>query len=247
MGDLFPHMTEYLEGKQIGRVFVYWFVALVLLPFVMEPLALSFFSEDAFVWVEIIYCLINVVALALILREYLTDAFMDVQFNLKRIIAVAAIALSLMLAWVILLWQIQLFLPVSVIDCFPITPRNVVMSPAFTAIFSPVLGTLSLTLLAPFCVCCLFYAPGFSPLCADRPWAAYLVMAGVVLVASFFDVYWLSGIVGTLIVYIIRLPVHLFACWSYQKTDNIWTPMFALAGFNLLTSLIGIILTSLFA
>ena len=74
MNNLFPHMTECLEGKQIGRVFVYWFVALILMPFVIEPLAFSFFSNDAFAWVEIIYCLINVVFLALILREYLADA-----------------------------------------------------------------------------------------------------------------------------------------------------------------------------
>jgi len=111
----------------------------------------------------------------------------------------------------------------------------------------PIRGTLSLTLLAPFCICCLFYAPSFSPLCASRPWAAYLVMSVLVLIASFFDIYWQLGIVGALIVYIIRLPVHLFARWTYQKTDNIWTPMFALVGFNLLTSLATILLTAPFS
>lgn len=246
MSDLFPPMTESLEGKQIGGVFVYWFVALMLAPFVMQPLALSFFSSDIIVWIEIIYCVLNVVALALILREYLADAFMDVQIGLKHIIGTAAIALGLMSAWTVLVWQFQLFLPFSVLDVFPMTPCNIILTPVSTAITSPFLGTLSLTLLAPFCICCMFYAPGFSPLCATRPWAGYLAMAGVVLIASFFDIYWPLGIVNTLIVFLLRLPVHLFACWSYQKTDNIWTPMFALAGFNLLTSVTGIFLASLF-
>jgi len=72
-------------------------------------------------------------------------------------------------------------------------------------------------------------------------------MSVLVLIASFFDIYWQLGIVGALIVYIIRLPVHLFARWTYQKTDNIWTPMFALVGFNLLTSLATILLTAPFS
>jgi membrane protease YdiL (CAAX protease family) len=38
------------------------------------------------------------------------------------------------------------------------------------------------------------------------------------------------------------LPIHLLACWSYQKTDNVWTPLISLALINLLASVAQIFL-----
>jgi len=76
-------------------------------------------------------------ALALILREYLSDAFTDVQFELKHIIGTAAIAMGLMLAWAVAAFLLQFSLPFSAMDCFPITPRNIVLTPALTTIINP--------------------------------------------------------------------------------------------------------------
>lgn len=36
--------------------------------------------------------------------------------------------------------------------------------------------------------------------------------------------------------YLVQLPIHLLMCWSYQKTDNVWTPLISLAVVNLLAS-----------
>lgn len=39
------------------------------------------------------------------------------------------------------------------------------------------------------------------------------------------------------------LPLFLiFACWSYQKTDNVWTPILSLALVNLVCSLAAMLL-----
>ena len=42
--------------------------------------------------------------------------------------------------------------------------------------------------------------------------------------------------------YLLSLPIHLLACWSYQKTDNAWTPMVSLGIANLLISVAQILL-----
>ena len=36
-----------------------------------------------------------------------------------------------------------------------------------------------------------------------------------------------------MILYFAQLPIHMLACWAYQKTDNIWTPIVLHAVVNL--------------
>ena len=52
------------------------------------------------------------------------------------------------------------------------------------------------------------------------------------------DILWRGEAALVLSGYLVNLPIHLLACWSYQKTDNVWTPIFSLAATNLLLSIV---------
>ena len=52
------------------------------------------------------------------------------------------------------------------------------------------------------------------------------------------DILWRGNAPFVLSGYLVQLPVHLLACWAYQKTDNVWTPLFTLAATNLLASIV---------
>jgi membrane protease YdiL (CAAX protease family) len=58
------------------------------------------------------------------------------------------------------------------------------------------------------------------------------------LIPSVVDILWRGDAAFVLTGYLVHLPIHLLACWSYQKTDNVWTPLITLAVTNLLTSII---------
>ena len=79
-------------------------------------------------------------------------------------------------------------------------------------------------------------------MCYKKPWLAYLCIAVITLIPPVVDILWRGEATLVLSVYLIRLPIHLLACWSYQKTDNVWTPLVSLVITNLLTSVTQILL-----
>jgi membrane protease YdiL (CAAX protease family) len=58
------------------------------------------------------------------------------------------------------------------------------------------------------------------------------------LIPAIVDILWRGDAPFVLTGYLVHLPIHLLACWSYQKTDNVWTPILSLVTTNLLLSIV---------
>lgn len=244
MKKLFPQMMDCMSGGHIFCAFAMWILIFIVIPAWLPLIGEGFLQDEtALSWMETIFCALTGGAMLLIMKEHLSDAFLGLQINTKKILKTSAITLALMAAWFIICADLMNLMgmdPMFLVELLPLSPTNILMLPGAIVNANPVFGLLCMTLLVPFGVCGMFYAAAFAPVCTRNTWAGYLVMAGVVLVAALFDGFWYWGTELALVAYMIRLPLHLVACWSYQKTDNVWTPIFALIGFNLLTSIAAI-------
>ena len=96
----------------------------------------------------------------------------------------------------------------------------------------------TITLITPIAVVGLFYTVGFAPLCCRKAWLGYLVVTGLLVIPSVFDIFWRGEPELVLSMFILRLPMHWIACWTYQKADTVWAPLATLSVFNLVTSVI---------
>jgi len=103
--------------------------------------------------------------------------------------------------------------------------------------FSPLIGLTCMVLLVPIAISCMYYAPCFAPICANRPWLAYLLMALYLLLPRLINAFSFWYLVEEIPLYLVQLPIHMIACWSYQKADTIWAPICSLAIVNLITGL----------
>ena len=103
-------------------------------------------------------------------------------------------------------------------------------------------GTLCHTLITPIAVVGLFYVVGFAPMCCRKPWLGYLAVTILLMLPAAFDILWRGGAALVIATYILNLPMHLIACWSYQKADTVWAPLTVLSIFNLITSLVSMLL-----
>ena len=126
----------------------------------------------------------------------------------------------------------------DMLECLPIVEMSVSHTPLFTVELQPIFGTVALSVFAPISICALFYCLGFAPVCYHKPWLAYLCVAAITLIPPVIDILWRGEAAFVLGGYLVQLPVHLLACWSYQKTDNVWTPMLSLAITNLIASIL---------
>jgi hypothetical protein len=114
---------------------------------------------------------------------------------------------------------------------------SVLGTPAWVIAQAPVVGTVCFAILTPFAVAGMFYATAFAPVCCKVRWLGYLTVAVLLLLPVGFKILWRGDAVFTMIIYLVRLPIHWIACWSYQKTSNIWVPIGTLALVNLGTAL----------
>lgn len=235
-------MVNHISGGHIACIAAYCFFGFLLIPFMMPFIADGFQDNDLVLsWIEIVYYMINSIAVILILRDDLKDGFLFLQFRRKEILTTALLAAALMTGWAILSPDVMGFLggnPYLSINVFPMSPLTSLMTPGYVATANPVFGTLCLTLLVPFSVCGIFYATGFAPACCRKPWLGYLCVTVLLLAVAAYEYDWRWNDPAVLETFLLRLPVHLLACWTYQKTDNIWTPIMTLGGFNLAASLL---------
>lgn len=244
MTKLFPPMTNRLNPGYPFFIFAYWVVAFIFLPLLCPIIATAFGGTLTHrFWTECAYYICNAVVLFYIMREYLVDAFLEVRFNPKSILLTTAAAVGMMLLSIFfstILLTLFFRSPMLIIDVLPLVEMTVMVTPGRLVMEHPLIATIFLSTVVPFAVCGLFYAPGFSPICCKKPWLAYLVVSFVVLLPALFDVFWRGDAWFVLVAFAVRLPIHLLACWSYQKTDCIWTAIFSIGLINLLMSLLSI-------
>ena len=101
MKKIFPDMYNHISAGYIFCIIAYCIFGLVMLPAAIPFIADGFYDNDLVMsWMELIYHAINSIVLILILREALSDAFMDLRFSIKSILRTVLIAAVPMLVWI---------------------------------------------------------------------------------------------------------------------------------------------------
>ena len=233
---LFPEMNDRPDKGMFVAVILYGFMSFILMPVIVSMLGHGVWDELTVTsWMELVYHLLNAGVAAAMFKSYLGESFFNVQLYTKRFVKTVAVASLMMLTLALTFW---FDLGIPFVDAYPINELSIAVTGGLMVQELPIFGTLLHTLAAPFAVAGIFYATGFAPLCCKKPWLGYLVVALVVAIPGALDVNWRGD--GELVwfMYFMRLPIHLIACWSYQKADTIWAPITCLAIFNLVTSLL---------
>ena len=196
-------------------------------------------QSEISIWLEIVYHVANGFLLLLVIGSYLKDEWFmvttDVRFYFNHVMITVGLIAAAEFA---LLGALYLggFNIIDALECLPITEMPVSHTPLATIGVQPIIGTLVLSVFSPISICGLFYCLGFAPICYKKPWLAYLCIAVITLIPPIVDILWRDDDIWAVFHYLMSLPVHLLACWSYQKTDNPWTPLLSVATANLLIS-----------
>jgi hypothetical protein len=116
---------------------------------------------------------------------------------------------------------------------------ELMMVPGDLVILGGIPAMVFLTVLGPVITACMFYASVFAPLCGSgKRFGAYVAMAVILAIPRIITSFAVWGGWKELPLYLTQLPIHLLACWTYQKTDTVWTPIFTLAIANLLSCIL---------
>ena len=217
-----------------------WVWVFVLFPMFMPFLGFGIWEQyELSVWLEISYHVANGIIALFIISDYLKDDWFMVTTDLRFYIKHIALTVSLVIiAEFVLLGPLTLFGfdIMNMLESLPVVEMSVSHTPLFLIELQPIIGAITLTVFAPISICALFYCFGFAPVCCRKPWLAYLCIAIITLIPPIIDILWRGGAEFVLSGYLVQLPIHLLLCWSYQKTDNVWTPLISLMVINLLAS-----------
>lgn len=235
-------MMNVLHGGYIFTIFVFWIIPYMFLPSLGPFLGNGFWDDlNALGWIDLVCCAISGFGLIMILKEHLGDSWFDVSVAPKDYIRATLEAWILMMLWVLASTLFGRFITGSLTyigNFFPVSEFTMNMVPILMLKDHPIMTTLVFSILSPFAVCGMFYAAGFAPLASRKPILGYLGVTGVLVLSEMIRHFWykLPGFV--IDEFLFQLPVHLLACRAYQKTDNLWTPIFAIGLLNLTTSLL---------
>lgn len=239
MKKLFPTMLDTPGAQNLAGGIPYWFFAFFFIPAIIMLSSGGVRGESYAAWIEIGCHVINFIIMFLFFFSYMKDSFLILQVHTKDVLCTVAVA-----AAVITVLKVVIFLGAAFggnVLYMNAASGSVLISEADLLYYSsavitaqPLLGTLCFVVLTPVTVSCLLYASVFAPICVRKPWAAYLVMAVLLLVAYLSMSFCLLPLEEEIAIYLVTLPVHLVACWSYQKADTIWAPILVHAISNLL-------------
>ena len=242
MVKIFPSMNSKPEKIQIIATIPCWIWIFVLFPMFMPFIGLGIWDQKIIsVWLEITYHVANGLLMLWLMFSYLKEEWFMVTTNLRYYLKHIALTVGLAAgAELVLLGTLHFsgFDLTNMLNNLPIVELSVSQTPLLLISIEPILGTIILSVFAPISVCALFYCFGFAPVCYKKPWLAYLCIAVITLIPPVIDILWRDQAALVLSGYLVQLPVHLLMCWSYQKTDNVWTPLVSLAAVNLLASIV---------
>ena len=236
---LFPEMYDRPEKGMAVAVILYGFIAFILMPVVVVLLGMDVWTDrGALAWVEVVYHVFNGCIAAAMFKSYLGESFYNVQLFTEKFLTTVAIASLIMLTIAL---ELQFAQGLITANAYPINELPITMVSGIMVQNLPVWGTVCHTIAAPFAVACLYYATGFAPWSCKKPWLGYLIVPIALIIPIVLDINWRGGADYKFFVYFLQLPIHLVACWAYQKADTIWAPITCLAIFNLGTSLISLL------
>lgn len=246
MSKVFPSMYSKPENSQIFSIIPCWILAFLFVHLVMPLLGIGLWEQAEFsAWLVLGYHVLNGVAMFLLMRNYLKDEWFmftsDFRYYLKHI----ALTVGLILGTELLLLVVLVLCGFNigyVLSGLPVVEIFISHTPHLLVTSRPLFATIVLSVFTPVSICALFYCLGFAPVCCKKPWLAYLCIAVLALIPPLVHILWQGNAQFVLSMYVAHLPVHLLACWSYQKTDNVWTPIASLAVANLLFSLLQLLL-----
>lgn len=230
------------EKIQIFALIPSWIWVFVLFPMFMPFLGLGLWEQAKIsVWLEIGYHVANGIVMLFLISGYLKEEWFmvttDLHYYLKHIAltVVLAVGAELVLLNTLFLFGFNIK---NMLECLPVVEMSVSHTPLLLIGLEPILGVITVSVFAPISICALFYCFGFAPICYKKSWLAYLCIVAITLIPPIIDILWRGDAALALSGYLVQLPVHLLACWSYQKSDNVWTPLLSLATFNLLVSIV---------
>ena len=239
MKRIFPPMNDRPEKWLPAAALGYWIFAFWFNPFWLPLIGAGFWDRQSGPWLDIVYHAVNAVAVVAIFKGYARDSFLEVQLDPPKFLKTVGMALLLMLVLAVAMY----FYPVyKVLNAYPICEMGVAVAPGVMVENVPVVGTLCQVLLAPIAVVGLFYVVGFAPACCYKPWLGYLTVTLLLLLPPAFDILWRGDTDLVISTYLLQLPIHWIACWSYQKADTVWAPLATLSVFNLVTSLLDMLI-----
>lgn len=238
MTKLFPHMTDSPERHQTLGGLTYGVIPFVVLPFTLMLLVIGVEGYGPYIFLEYLFQGINLMALVLIFRTYLQDSWLNVTLRGREILLTALAAAGMICA----IYSVYVILNalgllerggLIVFGSMPMTGIELMLIPGDFLLLSGVPAALFLTLAGPVITASLFYAPAFAPVCVSgRRFVAYIAVAAWLAVPRIITSCTVWGGWKELELYLAQLPIHLIACWSYQKTDTVWTPVFTLVLAN---------------
>ena len=242
MNKLFPDMTDRPDGSKVFGALAYCLVPYLVLPFFFMLFIGVMVDENSVFWVEAAYYAVNFFAAMMIFREYLMDSLMLGRFYIKKILSTAGICVLLILGIGVIHLRVEQMFYTSL----PIADTGLFMSSLQFLLNKPLLGSICAVVLSPLVVTGLFYAVAFCPACYEKRWLGYLTVALWLLVPHIISsLTFYSDFSYELPIYLIRLPAHLIACWGYQKSDSVLTPILSLTVVNLVGCLYLLAITGL--
>ena len=239
MKRVFPPMNDRPEKWMPVAALGYWIIAFWFLPFWMPLIADGLWNRQFGSWLDTIYHAINAAVMVAMFKDYACDSLLEVQLYPKKFFKTVAVALLLMLILALSLWFLGFRI---VVDAYPLSEMGVAVSSGVMVEELPVIGTLCHMVFAPVAVVGLFYTVGFAPMCCRKTWLGYLVVTVLLMLPAAFDILWRGEAQYVMGVFLMQLPIHWIACWSYQKADTVWAPLATLSVFNLITSVLNIFL-----
>ena len=240
MNKLFPQMYDSPETSQAVGGLSYGVVAFVVLPFTFALFFFAGSSDNVYVGLECAYQLCNFAALFCIFRTYLLDSWLNVSIAPKKVLGVSLTAAAVIAIFYAALGCFRLL---SESDCawtlwmgtLPMTGIELMLLPGQFLLYGGIWASLILVVLGPITTACLYYATVFSPICAaGHRFAAYLAVAGITALPRIITYYTIWGGWKEIPLYLAQLPIHWLACWTYQKTNTVWAPIFTHAIVNAL-------------
>ncbi|MBR4972783.1 MAG: hypothetical protein IKY59_07420 [Oscillospiraceae bacterium] len=238
-----PTLLECPDKTTVAAGIFYALLSLFVVPYYLrlmmimddwEPVAIS--------WYEFAYHLINFIAVVLLFREFLWDAFIMFRLQARDILAeikFAAIGIVVTVGALYVLagvWEDTEWLALAAWCALPMSETEWLFFSGDLVYYNPLGGGICAIVLAPVTISCLYYCVGFVPAFNRRPWLGYVTIAGMIACVHIRNSINVSTPATELVAFAAQLPIHLLACRAFRKADNIFAPILTLSLANLLAA-----------
>ena len=232
-------MSDSPESSQTMGGLSYGVIAFVVLPFTFTLFFFQRNPEKVYVVLEYLYQGLNFAMMLAIFRSYLQDSWLNVSIHPKKVLTVSLGAAALMAIGYVAFAAAALLgvsdqAQIIFLGALPMTGIELMVLPGQFALMGGLPAMLVLVVLGPITTACMFYATAFAPVCVKgHRFLAYGTLAALLAVPRIITWFTIWGGWKEVSLYLVQLPIHFLACWTYQKTNTIWAPIFthALANF----------------